>query len=568
MEWIVRALKPNGKAFIIVPDGIFNRQNDKSLRNFLLEECCIDGIISLPLNTFFTTNKKTYILCITKKNNRADKQTTPVFTYLVSEVGESRDVYRFDIDQDDLTEAVTLYGFFRGSKEGFEKINHDPRCKIFPIRTFETANHWSVDRWWTRDEKIALGIEEDNKAIDILDFSSVVADMSDTLAGFSSILGEVSDSKKQITRIKTVSLNDNKYFELSIGKRITKKELVGIKGILPIFSANVFKPVGYHHTSNIHDFNNSFVIWGIDGNFEFNYMSKGSQFVTTDHCGAIRILSDSLLPEYLMIQLEKCKHKYGFDRGLRSSLQNMKGIEVSVPIDGDEGFDTEAQQEVIRKYNVVSELKAKVQEYQEELNNAVVTVGNDYICNEVSIVDIFDIKKGTAKYTKLYGNKNKGEYPVYSASNQAPLTYINTYEFDGKYLTWATNGFAGFMKILNERFSINGDRGILIPKIDNIDIEYVKFILEPILRDMAKGRKGDKGEDEFTKLYPSMVEHVKIVIPVDKLGNYNIDTQREIADKYNKVEEVKGAISQELKRLQNISVALLQGRCRSSGREV
>ena len=29
MEWIIRALKPNGKAFIVVPDGIMNRSNDK-----------------------------------------------------------------------------------------------------------------------------------------------------------------------------------------------------------------------------------------------------------------------------------------------------------------------------------------------------------------------------------------------------------------------------------------------------------------------------------------------------------------------------------------------------------
>ena len=31
MEWIVRALKPGGKAFIVVPDGIMNRSNDKKL---------------------------------------------------------------------------------------------------------------------------------------------------------------------------------------------------------------------------------------------------------------------------------------------------------------------------------------------------------------------------------------------------------------------------------------------------------------------------------------------------------------------------------------------------------
>ena len=99
MEWIIRALKPNGKAFVVVPDGLFNRQNDKNLRAFIKEECFIDGIISLPLNTFFTTNKKTYILCLTKKNLNKDIQKDPVFSYLVSEIGESRDVYRFEIEQ-------------------------------------------------------------------------------------------------------------------------------------------------------------------------------------------------------------------------------------------------------------------------------------------------------------------------------------------------------------------------------------------------------------------------------------------------------------------------------------
>ena len=106
MEWIVRALKPGGKAFVVVPDGIMNRSNDKRLRDFILDECEIDAVISLPVNTFFTTNKKTYILAITKKVPVArdgvetkEKQTDCVFTYLCSEIGETRDVYRFDMPQ-------------------------------------------------------------------------------------------------------------------------------------------------------------------------------------------------------------------------------------------------------------------------------------------------------------------------------------------------------------------------------------------------------------------------------------------------------------------------------------
>ncbi|MCI0707369.1 MAG: SAM-dependent methyltransferase [Ignavibacteriae bacterium] len=58
MEWIIKALKPNGKAFVVVPAGLFNRQNDKHLRKFILDECYIECIISLPPKTFLLLRKK------------------------------------------------------------------------------------------------------------------------------------------------------------------------------------------------------------------------------------------------------------------------------------------------------------------------------------------------------------------------------------------------------------------------------------------------------------------------------------------------------------------------------
>src|SRR5205807_8547966 len=122
------------------PDGILNRQNNGKLRQFILDDCYIDAIISLPINTFFRNSKKTYILALTKKekgeNGNSEKQTDPVFTYLVSEIGESRDINRFDIEQDDLTEAVELFNSFKGSKKNFHKfqeIKPDKRCKLWKI---------------------------------------------------------------------------------------------------------------------------------------------------------------------------------------------------------------------------------------------------------------------------------------------------------------------------------------------------------------------------------------------------------------------------------------------------
>lgn len=551
MEWIIRALKPNGKAFIIVPDGIFNRQNDKNLRQFIIDECYIDGIISLPLNTFFTTNKKTYILCLTKKANKKDIQTDPVFTYLVSEMGETRDVYRFDIDQDDLSEAVTLYSFFKGNKSSFAKINTDKRCKIQPFDLFKPDNHWSIDRWWSNDDKVKLGIIEEEKPVEITVFSNLVNDISDSLKDFSSILKEVAEKKKQKVNFKELKLSETTFFELSIGKRVLKKDIYNSKGTIPIFSANVKVPIGMHTNNIIQNFNNNFVLWGIDGDFEFNVIGKNKPFYPTDHCGIIRIKEDEILPEYLMLQLEKSAKHYGFDRGLRSSLKNMKEVVVNIPFNSKNKIDTEKQIEVIEKYQFVAELKENIENYKEQINKLTIELNSlvDFDLAEFKLKDLFHIEKGLAKYTRKYGNQNKGDYPVYSASNNSPLTYINSFDYDSQYLTWATNGFAGYMMLIDGKFSINGDRGLLKPKTSNISISYVKNILEPQLRSLAKGRKGEKGEDEFTKVYPSMIENIAISFPVSKNNEPDIKSQIEIADKYNKIEEIKKIITEELDRI-------------------
>lgn len=348
MEWIVRALKPNGKAFIVVPDGIMNRSNDKKLRNFILDNCYVDAVISLPLNTFFTTNKKTYILALTKKTPinvggvaTLEKQTNPVFTYFCSEIGETRDVYRFDIEQNDLETASDLFNMFKGAKGKFK--TSDKRCKIAPIDDFYNGSHWSVDRWWTREEKIELGIEEEEKAIDLTTYISMINDTSAILTESIEPLQELIAKQLASTDKKQVSLSDKDLFTLSLGKRLLKKDFITAKGDIPVYSANVFEPFVYTDKSNITDFSKAYVLWGIDGEFSFNVMEQGTVFASTDHCGTIKILDDQIDPYYLAYIMEETRHKYGFDRGLRASLTNMKAFKIDIPIKPDGSFDLDAQ---------------------------------------------------------------------------------------------------------------------------------------------------------------------------------------------------------------------------------
>lgn len=561
MEWIIRALKPGGKAFVVVPDGIMNRSNDRRLRDFILEECDVDAVISLPLNTFFTTNKKTYILAVTKKIpvlregvTIKERQTSPVFTYLCSEIGETRDMYRFDLDQNDLKEAADLFRMFSGAKNYFK--TDDGRCKIVDIDAFYEREHWSVERWWTQEERIALGIGEETESVSIEDFILLVEDIAETLNDFKEPLREVVKKKIQAQQSIEICLSDQRYFELFIGKRVLRKDFQVPRGEIPVYSANVFMPFVYSDTSNITDHHSSYVLWGIDGDFEFNVMGMGKPFATTDHCGAIKILNPDIDPFYLAYMLKETSHIYGFDRGLRASLTNMRKVKINIPIKEDGNFDLEYQTFIVRQLEAVKEIKSEIMVKRKHIERINFNIDlKEYSMVYIPLLDIVDAIKGKSIYTRKYGKNHQGDYPIFSASSMNPLTHIDTFDYDGDYLSWSTNGFAGMVTVLKGRFSINGDRGLLIPKIDCLNIVYLRYILEPIFRRLAKGRRGDRGEDEFTKLYPSMIADVAVPLPIDTDGEISLEAQNEIAKMYDTVQQYRREIITKLNTLLHQRIA-------------
>lgn len=133
---------------------------------------------------------------------------------------------------------------------------------------------------------------------------------------------------------------------------------------------------------------------------------------------------------------------------------------------------------------------------------------------------------------------------------------INTYDYEGRYLSWSTNGFAGMLRVLEGRFSINSDRGVLIPKKGrgDLDLDYFKFTLEPIFRQLAKGRKGDNGENEYTKLSPAMLEHVCVPVPVTLDAMPDLEAQGELAKRYRLLDSIRTQTVDELHEAQTISV--------------
>ncbi len=551
MEWIVRALKPGGKAFVVVPDGIMNRSNDKRLRDFILEECEIDAVISLPIDTFFTTNKKTYILAVTKKMpvlrdgiEVRERQRTPVFTYLCSEIGETRDNYRFDMEQNDLAEAARQFNMFKGAKKDF--TTPDKRCKLVDIDAFYNDSHWSVDRWWTREERVELGISEE-ESISVDRFISLVEDINSSIADFLEPLRDASKKKIPFQQSVEVSLAEPSLFELSIGKRILRKDFQTPRGDIPVYSANVFTPFVYSDKSNITDYQAPYVLWGIDGLFDFNVAGMGKPFATTDHCGAIKILNSEIDPSFLVCMLKANARIYGFDRGLRASLTNMARVKIAIPTTDNGGFDLEYQRYIAGQFNAVEQLKDEVRRQRERLHTATVHLDlSDYTLTHKTVSELFTIERGSGKYTKTYAQGHEGNYPLYSGNTFGEFASIDSYDYNTPCLSWAIDGLAGYMMVHKTPFSATNHRGVLFPKTEDIDIEYMKFALEPLLRQAKKGRLGDEGENEYTSLPPFMLEDIKIAVPVDKAGNISLEFQREIAASYLAIEECRRGISDKL----------------------
>lgn len=189
LEWIIKSIKPNGIANIVLPDGIFTNVGNKRLHEFITTNCYIEAIISLPINTFFNTPKKTYIMTLRKKRDVAQIQDYPIFAYYCASIGETLDVYRFDTDDNDFQTAVNKYNLFRSCKDK-NKIDDylkpifedDLKLKLFTINSFAEHTAWDIEKRWTDEEKVKIGVKKADVIMNLDEFSEyltgIVADIN------------------------------------------------------------------------------------------------------------------------------------------------------------------------------------------------------------------------------------------------------------------------------------------------------------------------------------------------------------------------------------------------------
>lgn len=194
LEWILKSLKPGGTANVVLPDGIFSNYANSKLKEYILNNFFVESIISLPVGAFFNTPKKTYILTVRKASEREKeenkKQDYPVFAYIATSIGESLDVYRFDIDDNDLKEAVAKYNFYRKEDKNNLRdliknhIESDPKLKLLDIKEFDKDKSWIIENFWSEEEKIEIGLKKAKKVVTVDEFQLLLDDMISLMNDF------------------------------------------------------------------------------------------------------------------------------------------------------------------------------------------------------------------------------------------------------------------------------------------------------------------------------------------------------------------------------------------------
>ncbi|MBU0584013.1 MAG: type I restriction-modification system subunit M [Alphaproteobacteria bacterium] len=149
VEHIVRALKPNGRAAVVVPDNVlFEDNTGRRLRTWLMDLCNLHTILRLPTGIFYAQGVKTNVLFFQRgKTDKANTKAVWVYDMRANmpAFGKTR-----PLTVADFTDFESTYGSDpNGGAERMEQ-GEDGRWRIFS-REIIAARKDNLDITWLRD---------------------------------------------------------------------------------------------------------------------------------------------------------------------------------------------------------------------------------------------------------------------------------------------------------------------------------------------------------------------------------------------------------------------------------
>ena len=149
VEHIVRALKPSGRAAVIVPDGVlFDDNTGRRLRAWLMNLCDLHTILRLPTGIYYSQGVKTNVLFLTRGKTDVGN-TKAVWVYdlraNMAAFGKTR-----PLTIEDFAEFEFAFGDDPKGKAKRKDEGDDGRFRCFSRKAIQDRND-NLDISWLRD---------------------------------------------------------------------------------------------------------------------------------------------------------------------------------------------------------------------------------------------------------------------------------------------------------------------------------------------------------------------------------------------------------------------------------
>lgn len=149
VEHIVRALKPNGRAAVVLPDNVlFEDNTGRRLRTWLMELCDLHTILRLPTGIFYAQGVKTNVLFFKRgTGDRANTQNLWVYDMRADmpSFGKTRPLLA-----DDFKDFEEKFGADPNGQSPRTDTGEQGRWRVF-TREQITARNDNLDISWLRD---------------------------------------------------------------------------------------------------------------------------------------------------------------------------------------------------------------------------------------------------------------------------------------------------------------------------------------------------------------------------------------------------------------------------------